>query len=332
MNELTQYRTLVYDSARWDDVQLRDGDIIISTPPKSGTTWMQTLCAMLVLDTVEFDRPLAEISPWVDMQTRPLPSVVAGLEEQQHRRILKTHTPLDGIPDSDRVTYVCVGRDPRDAAVSFLHHMANLNMDAFMAARAVAVGVADLAEFGPPPGPPPADPNERFRAWAYGDDPIARTSLADTLSHLQTFWDRRQRPNVALFHYRDLLDDLPREIRRLAAVLQIPCTDSRVQEFAAAASIGAMRSRADTLIPDGGSGCFLSNEGFFRAGGSGQWREGLDDETLLGYADRVAALAPPDLATWAHNGWHGGSSHADGPDERQEPSTEVGSSGGSRPL
>jgi aryl sulfotransferase len=186
-------------------------------------------------------------------------------------------------------------------------------MDAFMAARAVAVGVADLAEFGPPPAPPPADPNERFRTWAHGDDLIARTSLADTLGHLQTFWDRRERPNVVLFHYRDMLDDLPREIRRLADVLQIPCTDSRVQELAAAASIEAMRSRADTLIPDGGTGCFLSNERFFRAAGSGQWREGLDDETLVAYADRVAALAPPDLATWAHKGWHGASSHSDEP-------------------
>ena len=73
MSELTRYRHPVYDSARWEGFPFRERDIVISTPPKCGTTWMQTLCAMLVLDTVEFDRPLAEISPWLDMQSTSSP-------------------------------------------------------------------------------------------------------------------------------------------------------------------------------------------------------------------------------------------------------------------
>ena len=81
MRELTRYRHPVYDNTRWTDFPFRSGDIAISTPPKCGTTWMQTLCAMLVLDAVEFDRPLAEISPWLDMQSNPIATVMLGLED-----------------------------------------------------------------------------------------------------------------------------------------------------------------------------------------------------------------------------------------------------------
>ncbi len=169
MDDLVRYRSIVQDSARWTRFPFRADNIVISTPPKSGTTWMQTLCAMLVFDEITFNRPLTDISPWLDMQTRDRIEVVASLEAQEHRRFIKTHTPLDGVPVAEGVTYICVARDPRDVALSFQHHWANLDHDAFMAARARAVGLSDLEEFGPPPGPLPEGPLERFWLWADAD-------------------------------------------------------------------------------------------------------------------------------------------------------------------
>ena len=188
------YRTVVSDNARWAGFRYRADDIVISTPAKCGTTWMQTLCVMLVLGTAEFDRPLTEISPWLDMQMHRLGDVTAELEAQNHRRVIKTHTPLDGLPFDDRVTYLSMGRDPRDVAISFEHHMQNLDFDAFLKARAAAVGLDDLDEFGPPPEPPPADPRERFRLWMSGRGDSVTPTLPTILHHLQTFWDRRHEP------------------------------------------------------------------------------------------------------------------------------------------
>jgi hypothetical protein len=148
-----RYQGLLSNSRRWEGFAFRPGDIVIDTPPKCGTTWMQLLCAMLVHGRVELDRPLSDLSPWLDVLVDPLDVVVANLEAQEHRRIIKTHTPLDGVPHDDRVTYVCVGRDPRDVAVSFQHHWANLDLPAFLAARAAAVGLDDLVALGPPPVP-----------------------------------------------------------------------------------------------------------------------------------------------------------------------------------
>ncbi len=304
MSELTRYRNPVYDSARWEGFPFRDGDIVISTPPKCGTTWMQTLCAMLVLDTIEFDRALAEISPWLDMQTNQLAMVVRGLEAQHHRRVIKTHTPFDGLPYDDRVTDICVGRDPRDVAVSFEHHLANLDMAAFMAARAAAVGLDDMADFGPPLGPPSGDPVERFWAWVYDDNSAAMgPTLAAILHHLATFWALRENENVALFHYSDLLADLPGQLRLLSDALRIRMTDARLRQFAAAATFDRMKERADELVPDGGNRIWRSNRDFFHRGHNGQWTALLDDDGRRRYRQRVADLVPPDLATWAHNGW-----------------------------
>ena len=112
------YRSLISDSARWDGFEFRPGDIIISTPAKCGTTWMQMICALLVFQTHDAsDRRSTCISPWLDMLTRERDDVVADLDAQTHRRFIKTHTPFDGLPYDDRVTYICVGRDPRDVAL-----------------------------------------------------------------------------------------------------------------------------------------------------------------------------------------------------------------------
>src|SRR6188508_1212521 len=94
----TRYRSLIADSARWDGFAFRPGDVVISTPPKSGTTWTQMLCALLIFDGPAFPAPLGDISPWLDMNIRPLAEVTAALTAQAHRRFIKTHTPLDGLP------------------------------------------------------------------------------------------------------------------------------------------------------------------------------------------------------------------------------------------
>lgn len=303
MNELTRYRHLVSDSARWKDFPFRPGDVVISTPAKCGTTWMQTLCVMLVLDTVQFERPLTQISPWLDMLNIERDAVIRSLETQEHRRVIKTHTPLDGLPFDERATYICVGRDPRDVALSFEHHMTNLNLEVFMAARAAAVGLEDL---GPPPAPLPADAKERFWLWATADPGsglFIGPSLAEILHHFQTFWDQQASPHTAMFHYSDLLADLPGELRHLADVLGIVVTDDRLAEYAAAGTFDSMKRRADNLVGDGD--IWRSNQDFFHSGREGEGQNLLDEDALRRYQGRVAQLVPADLANWAHHGWRG---------------------------
>lgn len=304
VDDLVRYRSLVEDSARWEGFPFRADDIVISAPLKSGTTWMQTLCAMLVFNGLQSGRPLADVSPWLDMQLYKRAEVVASLEAQEHRRVIKTHTPLDGIPFAEGVTYVCMARDPRDVALSLQHHVANLDLDAFLAARARAVGLSDLEELGRPE-PLPEDPSEWFWLWVYSDSrklPVV-PALVDVLHHVETFWERRHHPQVHLFHYSDLLANLPGQLHRLAGVLSIDVTGKRIEQVAAGATFERMKERADELVPAADRNIWRSNSDFFHRGHDGQWRELLGDEDLRRYQRRVAQLATPDVAGWAHTGW-----------------------------
>jgi hypothetical protein len=299
-----RYRSIIADSGRWDGFAFRPGDVVISTPPKCGTTWTQMLCALLIFDGPAFPAPLGDISPWLDMCNRPLAEVTAALAAQTHRRFIKTHTPLDGLPLQADVTYLVVGRDPRDVMISYEHHAANLDFERFLELRAAAVGNEDLAEL-PPRRVPSEDPAERFRAFVADETVVSPPSLASVLRHLDTGWQRRREPNVALCHYADLTADLPGELLRLARILGIPCSPERARELAPEASLARMRERAADDAPNvsqGTRGSWKDVRAFFRSGGTGEWRERLSAADLTAYEARVADLVGPDLAAWAHGG------------------------------
>jgi aryl sulfotransferase len=301
---LIRYQSILADSARWEGFPFREGDIVISTPPKCGTTWIQMICALLVFQTPNFGRPLAEISPWFDMPTTDRNELIATLEAQPHRRFIKTHTPLDGLPLDDRVTYVCVGRDPRDAGFSWCHHRANLDMHAFLTARRKVVGLEDLDELlpnGPPVFPPTVI--ERFWCWVGDTKPAAEwpTGLAALLHHVRTFWPATAgAPHLVLLHYDDLQADLEGQMRYLARLLGIDVPEQRWPTLVPAARFDEMRRRADDLVPNRCETLWHNNAEFFHRGTSGQWCAQLTEDDLRRYHRRVAELNDPEVAGWAH--------------------------------
>lgn len=299
----THYRNLVMDSARWDGFEFRDGDIVISTPPKCGTTWTQMICALLVFGRPDLPGPLDLLSPWLDQTLRPLDEVIADLESQTHRRFIKSHTPFDGLPIDDRVTYICVGRDPRDVGVSWAHHIANIDSDAFLALRTRAVGLDDLAaalvEAEPPPDRTEAD---RLRAFFDSTGDPGDIDLEFVLHHLASFWRERHRPNVVLLHYRDLAADLDGQMQSLAARLGTDVSGADWAELADAATFDRMRRRPAVLAPNTSESIWNDPGAFFRSGTSGQWRALLDDGDVARYLDRVRDLVDDDLAHWVHHG------------------------------
>ncbi len=311
------YRHFLGDSTRWNGFRFRPDDIVISTPAKCGTTWTQMICALLIFQTTTFDRPLSRISPWLDMLTRPRDDVVADLDAQQHRRFIKTHTPLDGLPWHDHATYIDVGRDPRDVAMSMAHHMSNMNFDAFFAALATTASVdggvepvvSDATE--PPtesaPEPmPESPPSDLDRFWEWVDNPKPPTeegsSLLCALRHHETFWNARAAANVVMLHYDDLQADLEGQMRALAERLGIEVPEGRWPGLVEAATFAQMRDNAATVAPNTDVAIWNDTAEFFHRGTSGQWRSLLgSDEDLRRYDDRVAQLVAPDLAAWVHH-------------------------------
>ena len=303
MTLVRRYAGTMYDSNRWDGFELRPGDIIIAPPPKCGTTWTQMICALLILQEPELPLPLNRLSPWIDMETRARTEVFADLQAQRHRRFIKTHTPLDGIPNDPTVTYICVGRDPRDVALSIDHHIDNMDIGAFLKVREQAAAI-DGIELGPLRAQPPRPDGQRDRFWQWVDDETPSTqigsSLRRTVEHLQTFRDAADDLDVVHLHYDDLKADLNGQMRKLAARLGIDVEEHRWPRLVQAATFESMRSRADTTVPDAGPEQWIDPAAFFSHGTSGQWRNLLDNADLGRYATRVRALASDDLVDWVH--------------------------------
>ena len=122
------------------------------------------------------------------------------------------------------------------------------------------------------------------------------------LHHLDTGWQHRRDPNVALFHYADLKADLAGELLRLARVLGIACSAERARTLAAEASLARMRERSADDAPNARRGTWKDVRAFFRSGGTGEWRERPAAADLAAYEARVAAFVGPDLAAWVHGG------------------------------
>jgi aryl sulfotransferase len=287
------------DSARWWRFPLRDGDIIVSTRSKSGTTWMQMICLLLVFQTPSLPDTLGGLSPWLDWQFRPENEVRALLEAQTNRRVIKTHTPLDGVPQDPRATYIVVARHPLDAAVSLYHHSKNLDRERLrvLMNRTLSTAPADST-------PPPATSLPR-REWLleYIDwDPAPRVwldSLPGTMLHLSDAWARRDRGNVVLVHYDDLCHDLEGSMRQLSRRLGIPVDEARFDALVRAAGFDAMRADPDRTVPDT-LGVFHDNAAFFRRGASGEGLSVVGEDGIARYRARVEGLAPPDLMSWLH--------------------------------
>jgi aryl sulfotransferase len=247
MTAVRRYEASMYDSNRWDGFELRPGDIIISTPPKCGTTWTQMICALLILQEPELPLPLDTLSPWIDMVTRARTDVFADLEAQTHRRFIKTHTPLDGIPNDPTVTYICVGRDPRDVGLSMDRHIDNTDIAAFLNQRERAAAI-DGIELGPLRPPRPRPDSERDRFWKWVDDETPSTqvgsSLRRTVEHLQTFRDAADDLDVVYLHYDDLMADLEGQMRQMAARLGIDVDEHRWPRLVQAATFGSIPPRS----------------------------------------------------------------------------------------
>jgi aryl sulfotransferase len=301
VTDLVRYRSPDEDSARWEGFEFRDGDIVISTRSKTGTTWIQMICALLIFQSPELPEPLWRSSPWLDWLITGREEVYSLLRAQRHRRFIKSHTPLDGIPSDPRVTYIVAARHPLDVAVSLYHQSLNIDrgrLRQLTTRNEPERGLSAAKEEEGATLPPLRDWLVEWIDW----DPDPREnldSLPGFMLHLSDAWDRRTRGNVVLVHYDDLCEDLERQMRCLAVTLGISVEEELWPALVGAATFTRMRSRSHETVPDP-SGILKDRSAFFRRGSSGSGTGLLTTAELAGYHTKVSRLAQPDLLAWLH--------------------------------
>lgn len=280
-----------FDSTIWNDFKFRPDDIIISTYAKSGTTWMQQIISQLIFNAPE-DLEVAEMSPWLDLRVPPKEIKLAAVEGQQHRRFIKTHLPVDALVFSPEAKYVYIGRDGRDVVWSLYNHHASANEHWYHALNDTPGLV------GPPIGKANESIVEYFREWM-DKDGFPFWSFWENIS---SWWAIKDLPNVYLIHFQKLKDDMPSEIKKLAAFLDIEIDAVKWDALLEHCSFDYMKKNSVKSVPLGGAFWDGGSETFIFKGTNGRWKDMLSKEDSDKYEQLAIEHLGEACAKWLKTG------------------------------
>jgi aryl sulfotransferase len=268
----------ITDPTRWDSFKPRIGDIVISTPPKSGTTWLQGILAMMISGDPGIDADITHNAPWFDINTRDIAEVIGRLEAQNHQRQIKTHTPLDGIPIWPDLRYVSVYRHPIDVHFSFRKHLANMKQDV----------LGDVY---------PKDISAGFRIFLEGDH-FDGTSLSTIIDHFRSSLNLAPAGNLLRLHYADMCHDLPGAIACIAHHVGIDLSHDLIETLIDAARFDSMKANAGRFVAAAGQGFWRKESDFFDSATSNKWVGLLTDDDLADYDARMSELLDVEERRW----------------------------------
>jgi aryl sulfotransferase len=298
------YQNHHLDSTRWEVFEPNDGDVVVTSAYKAGSTWTQQVVLMLLGGRPESLLELSQLSIWVDARFRrgTKADLAQRLRALPGRRLLKSHLPLDGLPIHPQVRYIVGGRDARDVFMSLLNHYGNYTDFAYATLNDREGLVGD------PLPRCPDDPRALWRDWiTRGWFPWESEGYPfwSNMHHTQSFWDRRDLQNLFFVHYNDLLADLDGEVRRIAQFINVAASDELIALTVEATTFSNVKKAVTETarLPRGGPQVFREGlETFFHKGTIGRWRGVLTDEDLELYEQAKRRVLSPECATWLEHG------------------------------
>ena len=280
-----------FDSTIWNDLKFRDNDIVTATYGKAGTTWVQQMIAQMLLGP-DPHLAVAELSPWLDLRVPPKPVKLPVVEAQTHRRLLKTHLPVEALVYSPQAKYLYVGRDARDVVWSLYNHHANANAKWYEALNDTPGRV------GPPIEPPPADIRQYWVDWMERDG----YPFWPFWESVRSWWAIRDLPNLRFLHYNHLKRDMSGEMKALAEFLEIPVRSQDWPRILEYCSFDWMKANATKSVPLGGAFWDAGAQVFINKGVNGRWKDTLTAADNAAYEARAKKELGEDCAHWLATG------------------------------
>ena len=268
-----RYSGKLADPARWQAFTPRAGDIVVCTTPKSGSTWLQGILALLISGDPGVDADVSTQAPWLDISVPDVDQVMAWLEAQPQQRQVKTHTPFDGIPIWSELRYICVYRHPIDVHFSFRNHVAHMTTEV----------LTDVF---------PADIREGFRIFLDGHHQDG-ASLASIVDHYRSALNLGPRENLLRLHYADMRRDLPRAVAQIAAFIGVSHPADVQKALTEAATFEAMKANASRFAVAARRGFWKEDTDFFDSATSNKWVGVLSADDLARYEARLCDLLSP---------------------------------------
>ncbi|KAL8176888.1 UNVERIFIED_CONTAM: Sulfotransferase 1C1 [Gekko kuhli] len=231
----------------------RPDDLLISTYPKAGTTWIQEIVDMLQQggDPQKCARaPTYKRMPYIDLfLPKPMTSGLEDAEAMPSPRTIKTHLPVQLVPPSfweQKCKVIYVARNAKDNAVSYFHfHRMNQLM------------------------PEPGNWDQFLEDFLAGK--VMYGSWSD---HVRGWWEAKDRHRILYLFYEDIKEDPAREIRKVAQFLGIELTEPVLKRIVHHTTFETMKTNPManySTIPSS----FLDQavSPFMRKGTVGDWKE-----------------------------------------------------------
>jgi hypothetical protein len=174
----------------------RPTDVIITTAPKAGTTWMQQLLHQMKTGGDTSYGSIFEVVPWIELpiKGRTWRQALAVFESLPDPRVFKTHCTYDQTPGVGTAKIILTVRDPRECCVSFFHHVNGFKKEL----------VPDMPDIAFPTMQAGVDHFLRVGAW---------------VRNVKGWWAHRNDPGILLLRYADLVADLEANVDRIADFL-----------------------------------------------------------------------------------------------------------------
>lgn len=230
-----------------------DGDIVIASYPKTGTTWLQYIVLQIVSKGEifpSFNDCLFKYAPFLEM------SGTSILEKMEKPRIYKHHCPYNMVKKNAKAKYLYIYRRPEDTVVSYYHYIINLGHD-------------------------PPNQEEFFAQFLSGD-----VAYGNYYDHVLSFFAHKDDEGMLLVSYEKLQLNRKEEILRIAKFLgdeyyqPLSEDDSLVEKILEKTSFDYMKKNLSLSHPD------PKNEGknrtvnFFRKGLIGDGKQSLSSDQL----------------------------------------------------
>lgn len=197
-------------------VDWRDGDIVVSVPVKSGTTWTMNIVHQLRSGGDPDLEDIYQEVPWLELVGGPTATpdeIVRRIDSMPHdrRRAFKTHAAPGMLPyqapgSGREVKYVVVVRNPDEVLASFYPFIHAHSQQWY------SLWGIDKQEFAPP------DIETCFEMFG---KPMLPGGLFGFLS---AWWTLRREANVLLIHFSDMKRDHEGSVRRIADFLDFEPT------------------------------------------------------------------------------------------------------------